>query len=53
MFGERCELRKGLAMLDTQERQLNWKIGSRDLHLPSGEPGGKTRVSTYVEGSGT
>ena len=26
VFSERCELRKGLAVLDAWERQLNWKI---------------------------
>ena len=33
MFSERCELRKGLAVLDTRERQLNWKIKSKENYI--------------------
>ena len=29
MFGERCELRKGLAVLDTQKRQLSCRSGAK------------------------
>ena len=30
VFSERCQLRKGLAELDAQERHLNWKIRSKE-----------------------
>ena len=33
MFSERCELRKGLAVLDARERQLNWKIRSKENYI--------------------
>ena len=33
VFTERCELRKGLAVLDAQERQLNWKIRSKENYI--------------------
>ena len=33
VFSERCELRKGLAVLDAQERQLNWKIRSKESYI--------------------
>ena len=35
MFGETCELRKGLAVLDTQKRQLNWKIRNKANYITS------------------
>ena len=33
VFSERGELRKGLAVLDAQERQLNWKIRSKENYI--------------------
>ena len=33
MFSERCQLRKGLAELDAQERQLNLKIKSKENYI--------------------
>ena len=33
VFSERCELRKGLAVLDAQKRPLNWKIRSKENYI--------------------
>ena len=56
VFSERCQLRKGLAELDAQERQLNWKIRSKENYIRRLEslgagPEKKDKVGVFRERS--